>query len=266
MGIVFGADTNLCAGGLSSGISNNIVSGNVVLNVCTWPAAPGGNDQDGGDCGGIYIDDRTMASTNIKITNNFVRDVNAVSNGARDWGNCCAFGIYLDDGTSQSTVTGNVVTGLVTSCFMIHGGENNVLSGNLCDIGSAGTQQILFAQQSAPAQHTAMTGNVFQHNLVVGGSSGPGLGYVFGGTPIVPLTIAHNAYYNYVGSSINYSGTAGTDASPIYENPMLTGWTYTLAGNSPVYATPISFPSLPASWGPPGFVVPQNGTPPSSLN
>ncbi len=39
------------------GNSDIVVSGNVIENSCTWPAVAGfGNDQNGGDCGAIYLD------------------------------------------------------------------------------------------------------------------------------------------------------------------------------------------------------------------
>ena len=160
MGVALGADSQSpCPGG----ISNDIVSGNVVLNSCLWPAAPGGNDQDGGDCGAIYVIDRATASTGVQVVDNFTRDVNIVSNAVRDWGNCCAFGIYLDDGMSNASVTGNVVAGSMTSCFMIHGGQKNDMHGNLCDLGVAGIQGIVQAQDVGL---TSMSGNAFHNNLL----------------------------------------------------------------------------------------------------
>jgi hypothetical protein len=257
MAVALGADSP-CPGG----ISNDIVSGNVVLNTCLWPAVPGGkgNDQDGGDCGGIYIMDRTTASTGVQILNNFTRDVNIVSKDARDWGNCCAFGIYLDDGTSNALVKGNVVAGSMTSCFMIHGGEKNDIRGNLCDLGVEGTQGIVVA---GTVSLTKMSGNTFHNNLVVAGSKDPGLGFSYTGQAVAPLAIADNAYFNYAGSEVPSKGTAGSDVHPVYSDPRLTSWTYTLAKDSPVSRTPVSFAGIPSAWGPPGFVIPRNGTPPS---
>jgi hypothetical protein len=233
-----------------------------VLNTCLWPAVPGGkgNDQDGGDCGGIYILDRTTASTGVKIVDNFTRDVNIVSKAARDWDNCCAFGIYLDDGTSNTVVKGNVVAGSMTSCFMIHGGEKNDIRGNLCDLGVDGTQGIVAA---GTVKLTKMSGNAFHNNLVIAGSKDPGLGFFSIGELIPPLAIANNAYFNYVGPRVFSQGTLGSDAHPVYRDPRLSSWAYTLAKDSPIYVSPVSFAGIPTTWGPPGFVIPQSGTPPS---
>ncbi len=71
-------------GAWGGGMSNTTIAGNVVLNSCTAAAAPGGNDQDGGDCGAIYLWDESHASTNVAVTNNYVRDVNVSSDGAGD--------------------------------------------------------------------------------------------------------------------------------------------------------------------------------------
>ncbi len=257
MGVALGADAPCTAG-----ISNDIISGNVVLNTCLWPARPGGNDQDGGDCGGIYVMDRTTASTGVQIINNFTRDVNIVSKDARDWGNCCAFGVYLDDGASNTVVKGNVVAGSMTSCFMIHGGEKNDFRGNLCDLGVEGTQGIVTA---GTVSLTKMSGNGFHNNLVIAGSNDPGLGFVILGQPIESLAIANNAYFNYAGHKVFSKGTLGSDAHPVYRDPQLSSWTYTLAKESPIFDKPVSFAGIPTTWGPPGFVIPQNGTPPSYI-
>jgi hypothetical protein len=167
--------------GCSGGISNDTVSGNLIVNSCTTPAVPGGNDQNGGDCGAIYaLDLNPVASTNIQIANNYIRDVNASSNGVGDYSGCCATGIYLDNSTSSASVTGNVVTGIKSDCFQIHGGQNDVITGNVCDLDGSGTQSIVFAQQESVTDF-AMAGNVFEGNIVVADSSGAGSG--FSGSP-----------------------------------------------------------------------------------
>ena len=133
-------------GAWGGGMSNTTISGNVVLSSCTAPAAPGGNDQDGGDCGAIYLWDTTHASTNGMVTNNYIRDVNISSDGEGDYSGCCATGIYLDDGMSNVTVSGNVVTGIKSQCFVIHGGNNDSYTGNLCDLSDSKAQRIMTYQ------------------------------------------------------------------------------------------------------------------------
>jgi parallel beta-helix repeat protein len=258
MGIVVSDNS---AGGDSMG--NTTVSGNVVVNACTWPAAPGGNDQDGGDCGGIYFwSQHPSTSTNMRIENNLVRDINVASMGAGDFGSCCAQGIYLDDGTNNVTVSGNVVTGITSACFQIHGGQDNILRGNLCDLGASGNGAIVQFQND---MLTPMTGNVFEDNIVVAASSGPGQGFVGVNTPPNPMTIQNNAYFNYVGSAVSSAGTggAGSDGNPTYVNPGVSCWAPTLASGSPASSSPVSFPGIVSGWGPPGFALPKSGTAPS---
>src|SRR5260370_4706386 len=143
------AGTELLAGTrCPAGISNDVVSGNVIENSCTWPAVHGfGNDQNGGDCGAIYFQDRTSSSSNAQVVNNYVRDVNISSNGAGDHGTngrhgCCAIGVYLDNGTSNVTVHGNVLAGIMSACAHLNGTENNVITGNICDLSDSSYESI----------------------------------------------------------------------------------------------------------------------------
>jgi hypothetical protein len=246
------------------GMSDSTIAGNVVMNACTWPAVSGGgNDQNGGDCGGIYLWSQYVSTaTNVRVTSNYVRDVNPASHGQGDFGSCCAAGIYLDDRTSDVAVSGNVVTGVTSSCFLIHGGQDNVLTGNLCDLGTSGTEAIIFYQNDSSTQ---MTGNVFQGNVVVADSSAGGGGYRGSKTPPNPLTIKDNAYFDYGGALLVTSGQggAGSDASPVNVDPQISCWAPQIKSGSPVLAAPVSFPALPGGWGYPGFVLPQTGTPPS---
>ncbi len=247
--------------GCTGGISNDTVSGNLIVNTCTWPANPGGNDQDGGDCGAIYaLDLNPVASTNVQITNNYIRDVNVSSNGAGDYNGCCATGIYLDNSTSSATVSGNVVTGVKSDCFQIHGGQNDVIEGNVCDLDGSGSQAIVYASQES-VTNFAMSGNVFESNIVVADSSGSGRG--FSGSPPTPVTVVNNAYYNYSGAPIASDGGAGNDSNPTFEDPQISCWGVDIASGSPVFKAPVAFPALVGGWGPPGFTVPDAGTPPS---
>jgi hypothetical protein len=252
------------------GISDIVVSGNVIENSCTWAAVPGfGNDQNGGDCGAIYLRDKTTpSSTNVQVVNNYVRDVNISSggagdNGANGKGGCCAVGVYLDDGTTNVTVNGNIIAGVFSGCVQIHGGNNDLIGDNICDLADSGYQNIVIYQWDA--LDYPMSGNVFENNIVISASTGSGSGFSGYNSPPNPMTISNNAYYNYVGSSINSTGAdgAGSDVDPVYENPQVSGWTYNIAGVSPVFNSPVLFPGIIGGWGPPGFAIPQNGTPPS---
>jgi len=215
------------------------------------------------------MDDRTATSTNVQVVNNYVRDVNMTSNGAGDNGTngqngCCAIGIYFDEGTSNVTVTGNIVAGIKSACFLINDADNDVITGNICDLADSEYQSIV-AYGGGTHHVTEMTGNVFAHNIVISGSAGSGSGYSGSSLPPTPMTISDNAYYNYVGSAITSSGTggAGSDSNPVYEDPQLSGWTYALATGSPVLESPVEFVGITGGWGPSGFAIPQTGTPPS---
>ena len=85
--------------------------------------------------------------------------------------------------------------------------------------------------------------------------------------PTQPM-LQHNVYYNYYGGSsvINSGGSGGVngDSNPITEDPKIFGWTYTVAPASPVFNSIVNWTAIPGGWGPPGFVIPQTGTKPSS--
>jgi hypothetical protein len=253
------------------GISNIVVSGNVIENSCTWPAVYGfGNDQNGGDCGAIYLDDTTASSTNVQVVNNYIRDVNMASKGAGDYGTngqngCCANGVYLDTGTSNVTIKGNIIAGMISACVQMNDPGNNAITGNICDLAADSDYQSIVIYGRGKVAPTSMPGNIFEHNIVISASTGTGYGFYGATQTPTPMTISDNAYYNYVGSSIKTTGNAfvGSDSNPVYENPQLSGWTYNIATASPVFDSPVEFPGIMGGWGPPGFVIPQTGTPPS---
>jgi len=266
------AGMELLAGQCYEGISDIVVSGNVIENSCTWPAVHGfGNDQNGGDCGAIYLFDGTSSSTNVQVVNNYIRDVNMSSKGAGDNGSNgknggCADGVYTDTGTSNVTIKGNIIAGMMSTCLQMNAPENNVVTGNICDLAAASGYQSIVIYGRGSAEPISMAGNVFEHNIVISASSGTGNGFYGATRTPNPMTIKNNAYYNYVGSSINDTGNwaVGSDTNPVYENPQLSGWTYNIAAGSKVFHSPVSFPGIVGGWGPPGFVIPHSGTPPAS--
>jgi hypothetical protein len=251
------------------GISGDVVSGNIIENSCTWPASQGfGNDQNGGDCGAISFNDKiSPASTDIQVVNNYVRDVNVSSKGAGDnakygKGGCCAIGIYLDDGTSNVTATGNIIGGIASACFHLHGGDNNSVTNNICDVANTEYQGVGIYYQQSKVQRQ-MTGNSFTKNIIISASKNGGSGFVGSQSPPNPMTISNNLYFNCSGVKPKSVGTggAGSDSSPLFENPHLTGWTYDISDESP--SNKISFEKIQGNWGPPGLTLPQRGTPPS---
>jgi hypothetical protein len=240
----------------TGGMSNTLVSGNVFINTCTYPDT--GNDQNGADCGAIYFwDMQSPSSTNIVVTNNFIRDVNNVSGGSG------GRGIYIDDGVSNTTSTGNIITGVYEQCFQVHGGNNNVSTSNICDLGSNG--QTFINNFQSDRLNYPMSGNEFEGNIIVAAMSGVGYGFSFVSPPTQPV-IQNNVYYNYVGSSFAYYSAKprfGQDSHPIYENPDISCWIPQISPASPVFSSPVNFMPIIGGWGPPGFTIPNNGTPPS---
>ncbi len=120
--------------GCSGGSNNLWIANNYIYNTCTSV----------GDCGAIYLQDYQIPrSTGIVISNNYVRDVHIAGPDGR--------GIYLDDGASNTKVNGNIVVGAAV-CFAIHGGTNDVFTGNLCDEATRGKVDILLYQDSGCRQ------------------------------------------------------------------------------------------------------------------
>jgi hypothetical protein len=254
-----------------NGISDIVVSGNVIENSCTWPAVHGfGNDQNGGDCAAIYFHDGSGESTDVQVVNNYVRDVNAASKGAGDNGadgenGCCADGVYTDTGTRNVTIKGNIIAGMMSTCVQLNDPAYIEITGNVCDLATDSDYQSIVIYGRGTTSPASMPGNVFQDNIVISASTGTGYGYWGTTRTPTPMTITHNAYYNYVGSSIKHTGNwpVGSDSDPVYENPKLSGWTYDLAVGSAVFDSPVSFAGIVRGWGPPGFVIPETGTAPS---
>lgn len=131
-------------------LSGLTVANNVVLDTCTgWSSGTWLGTSV--DCGGIYYQDANINdnngypwSSNITITNNFVRDVAIGGVGG------VGAGIYLDQGSSNVSVTGNVITGnIVGFCFHDHGGDNNTITGNICDAGTvSGMHNVIYQTTS----------------------------------------------------------------------------------------------------------------------
>ena len=238
------AGIHVDAGNAGSGGSLNSlrIASNVILSTCLRLS----------DCGSIYLQDANTSSATIVVTNNFVRDSGTPTAPARS--------IYLDDGVSGATVSENIITGIFSFAFTIHGGSHDAISSNIADMGPSNTQKILLYQGDGL---TGMTGNTVQSNLIVsGGGGGWYQGKSYGASPV----IKNNVYHQYAGQPVNtqspFGGMAG-DAAPVFADPQLSCWTYVLASGSAVYSPPVSLVSLPRQWGPPGYTVPKAGTPPS---
>jgi hypothetical protein len=247
-------------------IDGSVIGGNVVLRTVERMS----------DGGSIYINMRGTGESggHVTVTNNFVRDYGAL-------GITGAAGIYLDDNASYVTVSGNVVgpptsgsvgTGnLGAVAFEIHNGNHNAVSGNILDLGDSGRSwAAIWYQDSATV--AGMSGNTFTGNVVISGFFGNQntnftgrTGYTYFENAAAAFKIENNLYYNYAGGHVRTDGPITSDSNPIFADPQIGGWTYHVADDSPAFRWPVNFPRIVGGWGPPGFVIPQDGTAPSPL-
>jgi len=171
------------------------------------------------DSGAIYILGRSNANTLNTVTMNFVSGTGRAGQHS--------VGIYLDDGASGVTVTGNIVTGIGSDGFQIHGGSNNAFSGNVFNVGSSNATAGLF--QAGPSDQYSP--NPLQNNSVTGNivvSENPGarrslFESLNGGSP----NVSGNDYWSNTGASLN----AFPDTNPSYVNPGVTGGNYVTSGD-----------------------------------
>ncbi len=235
---------------VNGNISGSEVSGNYFQDICTGIA----------DCGAIYFLDIAATATNLSATNNYIRDGNISAALGSNSGSA----IYADDCLSNFTATGNVIAGRNGSNTMhVHGGSNVHYNGNVIDLATLRQKAVAYQTSSLSGCKTGtMSGNQFEHNVVISGNGGGGF-ILLSGSPKNKPAITDNDYFNYAGSTISHSGTY-TDSNPSAENPQLNCWEYDVAAGSPILSSPVGFPGLSASWGPSSFVLPETGTPPSS--
>jgi hypothetical protein len=143
------------------------------------------------------------------------------------------------------------------------------VSGNIIDLSSVG--QLITAVHSQYPGLNAPTGDAFQGNIVISNFAGNQQTSIFGVTgddayisnTSTHLQIANNVYRNYGGGEESSTGNTSSDSNPIHEDPRISGWAYAIAAGSPVFDAPVSFQPIVDDWGPPGYVLPQNGTAPS---
>ena len=213
------------------------------------------------DCGGVYIQDyNSPNATGVFVLNNYVQDLQSYSVGR---------GIYLDDGASNITSAGNIVTGLHVVCFNIHGGANDIWIGNICDEGTNSGTGGITAIQHTGLETTGMTGNVYHNNITVAASASGATGgwCAFGNDTSVAAaaTISNNIYFNYVGTSITQGActNSGNDSDQTYINPLFSDPFFAMPNNSPAFVQPVSFPPISGNWGPPGYGPTMTRTRPS---
>lgn len=244
------AEFGLSLTGANGDIYGLRVDGNVFYNTCTAVA----------NCGALYMEDSTATATNIVVTNNYIHDGNTAAGTGDEYGSA----IYAASCLSNMKASGNVITGKNgPNTILVQGGSNVQLHGNLTDFGDTKPNVAAFQTSSgAGCASGTMSGNEYEDSIVI--SAGGGGNYaLLSGSPLGTPTIKNNDYYNYAGSAIGQAG-AYADSNPVSSDPQLSGWTYTIAAGSPVLAAPVSFPPLVGGWGPPGYVLPETGTAPSS--
>jgi hypothetical protein len=187
-----------------------------------------------------------------QILNNFVRNYGVVGgsgNGER--------GIYLDDDTSNITVTGNIVGPMTvgetsgdSSDIIINGGTNNVFTNNIFDIGTSLIEGYNFEDICGQGGTISCSGpvgpNTFNKNIIVMNFSGTWNGNVLaGGGPWAEystvtsawLSISGNMYHNYGSGSTLTTGPYISDSNTTIQDPLCSGYLYTLASNSPAFGT-----------------------------
>lgn len=227
-------------------ISNWTAAYNVIYNTCTSVQ----------DCGGLYGQDLNQTSTGLAWTNNYIRDTGTFAGQSSSLGEA----LYFDDCLSNLAATANILTGNNGSnTVFYHAGNSLTVTGNIVDFSSFAAPAAVVENSSGGACGSTISGDTFNHNILVSlGASGQG-GYNEGGITSGTLGVTANSYWNYGGSAISHTGSY-TDSNPTTQDPQMTGYTYTIASGSPVYNTPVSFPGVSTGWGPPGYVIPQSMT------
>jgi hypothetical protein len=117
-----------------------------------------------------------------------------------------------------------------------------------------------------------MNGNRFTGNIVVSGFVGDQntnftgkRGYTYFQNAAARFEIKNNIYHNYAGGRVRTDGPVASDSNLTLADPQIGGWIYHVAESSPVFREPVNFPRIARGWGPPGFVIPKDGTAPSPL-
>ena len=227
------------------------------------------------DSGAIYVLGRSQnPSTNILIAQNYIGATGAP-------GTSHAVGIYLDDNASGVTVTKNIVqaTPTMSDPWEIHGGSDNIISGNIFDLGSGSTDfgllQIDERDQYPQGSFLQLDQNSITGNIYTTESSSPhdpgfaDLTFGAGNT-----SITGNNYWAFSGVALNVAGIGPAGDSQASYIPPAPGpaqsladyqsWDVPLAGFGPIETSQIGpLPDVIAV--PESPTRPRTITPPPSL-
>ena len=108
------------------------------------------------DCSGIYLYPESLGTV---ISSNLILEVPGDLDGTPNGETKLANGIYLDDGTSGISVTGNTVKG-ATDSIHIHNGGQNTISNNIL----YGSERGLIWQQEDSTANGGISGNIVTEN------------------------------------------------------------------------------------------------------
>jgi len=235
-------------------LDSNSTSGTYMSNVSISYNAVYNSMLTDSDGGAISTDNRPYLNTGVLINNNVIGNHGNAGNQTK--------GIYLDDLSSYTTITNNIVYGTGTDSFQIHGGNNNTIQNNIFDITLS---SVLGLYQSTPSQPAGadMTNNVFTENIVYSSANPPSSLWTLSGisNPLVPLVDQTNLYWSTSGTQfVPGAGNGAADTNPTVANPGFVNAAannYNFVSGPPAITggsfTPISI----ASVGP----LPNNGTP-----
>jgi hypothetical protein len=173
------------------------------------------------DMGAIYAwtGAGNMTNEQLNISNNYVQNAGqGIENN----------GIYLDDGVSGASVTGNIIQGAGAGSasfdVLVHGGSDNTIANNILNLDSAsGQEKGVFVQSDGDA----MTGNSITGNtFYASGANGGAIDTLVDSNSDIPA-LSGNDYFGVPAPSID-SGAATNN--PGFVSPD-TG-NYSLAANA----------------------------------
>jgi hypothetical protein len=192
-------------GGAGDDNSDVVVSHNEIHNTCAAV----------NDCGAIYFRDLGHVSRRQRIDNNVIANFGSRSNED--------VAIYLDDETSNVTVSENIVYGAGTYAVLIHGGDHNVFRNNIFDVSRVDKLGLYQDDVGSGGLNYGMAYNRFTRNVVYSSASLPKplWDYIDQSRETIILPeVSTNIYY--APDPISPNEGAIVDSHPIHDNPRFT--------------------------------------------